>query len=109
MAAPLPTADPGVLVEQLLADLGGIVRAARAETLTEEAFERAARSMRSKLQALAVLHAAEPIIDVAETGRVLGQLLDAGVLTPATVVPPPFGRRRGLTLVAGTDLNPQGD
>lgn len=82
-AAAVMSETSAQMVEQLLADLGTIVRRVQAGSLDQDTFYDTTRAMRRRLKALRVELSEEPV-GLTDLGASIGEMLDRGVLRSGT-------------------------
>lgn len=86
--------DSLAAVNEVLADLGSLVRRVQAESLDQAAFYELTGRMRRRLKALRIDLSPEPEIELTDLGAAIGRMIDAGLITPASELLPGLNRAR---------------
>lgn len=84
MSRAIEIAEGRIVIEDVLADLGTLVRRVQAGSLEQNEFYDLTRAMRRKLKGLRAELTPEEPIDLTDVGMAIGRLIDAGIVTPAT-------------------------
>lgn len=84
MTRAVEIAESRLVIEDVLADLGTLVRRVQADSLQQDEFYDLTRSMRRKLKGLRAELTTDEPIDLTDVGMAIGRLIDAGIVTPAT-------------------------
>ncbi len=98
------TVEARIVIDDVLADIGSLVRRVQAGSLQQDEFYDLTRGMRRKLKTLrSELSAAEEII-LTDVGTAIGRLLSAGVIQPGSdLLPPGVDRARMVGHLAVID------
>ncbi len=103
------TVESRILLDEVLADLGGLVRRVQAGSLQQDEFYDLTRGMRRKLKVVRAELTADVEITLTDIGLAIGRLVDAGMITPASqLLPPGVNRARtvGHLVVLDGGLTP---
>lgn len=103
MSASQHPIDGRAAVDEVLADLGHLVRRVQAGSLDQDAFYELTGRMRRRLRALRLDLTETEEVALTDLGMVIGRLMDAGVLTPASELLPGLDRARTYGHLAVVD------